>query len=191
MDRKRTNERGPVAWALALSAVAFAWLLAASPAWALGGHGSAELRFAQHSKGRTLSGQGVRVVPGAPGQKAGDFASLPISSLDFGTAPAAGSEASLAFKLGKKSVVLGGLRFDFAAGTLNGNLGGDDLAVFRIGAAASVNARAGKVALSEGSLRLTDAAAKALQQKLGLERALVSEGRGDALAHGSRRTRSG
>ena len=178
MDRKRLNEKGLVAWGLTVSAVAFVWLLAASPAWALSGGGSAELRFAQHDKGRTLSGQGVSVVPGAPGRKAGDFVSLPISSLEFGAAPAVGSEASLAFNRGKKSVVLGGLRFDLAAGTLNGKLGGSDLAVFRIAAAPGVNARAGTVALSEGSLRLTDAAAKALQQKLGLERALVRKGVG-------------
>lgn len=180
MDRKRMNERGLVTWGLTMSAVAFVWLLAAPLAWAVSGHGSAELRFAQHGKGRTLSGQGVSVIPGSPAQRAGDFVSLPISSLDFGTAPAAGSEASLVFKRGKKSVALGGLRFDLAAGTLNGKLGGTDLAVFRLGAVANVNARAGKVTLSEGSLRLTDAAAEALKQKLGLERALVRKGVGMA-----------
>jgi hypothetical protein len=164
--------------ALAGAAACALMLVAASSASALSGSGSAELRFAQHSKGRTLSGQGVSVTPGAPAQKIGGFVSLPISSLDFGPAPAAGTEASLVFKRGKRSIALTGLRIDLSGGTLNGKLGAADLPVFRLGAAAAVNPVSGKVALSEGSLRLTDAAAKELKRELGLDRALVRKGVG-------------
>jgi hypothetical protein len=178
MDRKRMNEKGLVAWGLALSAVAFVWLLAASPAWALSGGGSAELRLAQHDKGRTLSGQGVSVVAGSPAQKSGNLLSLPISTVELGAAPAAGSNGSLQFKRGKRAATLSGVRLDLAAGTLNGNLGGQELPVLKLGSPAQVNAVAGKLSLSEGSLRLTAEAAALLKQKLGLERALVHKGVG-------------
>jgi len=178
MDRKRINEKGLFAWGLTVSAVAFVWLLAAAPAWALSGGGSAELRLAQHDKGRTLSGQGVSIVAGSPAQQAGNLLSLPISTVELGAVPAAGSTGSLQFKRGKRVVTLSGVRLDLAAGTLNGNLGGQDLAVLKLGAQAQVNAATGKLSLSEGSLRLTAEAAALLKQKLGLERALVHKGVG-------------
>lgn len=178
MDRKRINEKGLFAWGLTVSAVAFVWLLAAAPAWALSGGGSAQLRLAQHDKGRTLSGQGVSIVAGSPAQKSGNLLSLPISTVELGAAPAASSNGSLQFKRGKRVVTLSGVRLDLAAGTLNGNLGGQDLAVLKLGAAAQVNAATGKLSLSEGSLRLTSEAAALLKQKLGLERALVNKGVG-------------
>jgi hypothetical protein len=178
MDRKRINEKGLFAWGLTVSAVAFVWLLAAAPAWALSGGGSAELRLAQHDKGRTLSGQGVSIVAGSPAQKSGNLLSLPISTVELGAAPAASSNGSLQFKRGKRAVTLSGVRLDLAAGTLNGNLGGQDLAVLKLGAATQVNAATGKLSLSGGSLRLTSEAAALLKQKLGLERALVNKGVG-------------
>jgi len=178
MNWKRLNARSPIAWALATGALACIWLLAASSAWAVSSHGTAELRLAQHGKGRTLSGQGVSVVPGSAAQKSGALLSLPISTLDFGAAPAAGSEGSLTFKRGKKAVGLSGLKFDLAAGTLNGKLGDKDLAVFRLGAPVNLNSTSGRVTLSEGSLLLTDAAARELRDELDLERALVRKGVG-------------
>lgn len=180
MDRKRLNERGergPIAWGL-IGAVAFVWLLAASPAWALNGQGSAELKVAQHDRGRTLSGQGVTVLAASPAQKTGSVLSLPISAVELGSAPAASSDGGLQFKRGNRSLLLSGIRLDLAAGTLGGKLGGDELAVFKLGAEPRVDAAAGSLSLSEGSLRLTADAAALLKQKLGLGRALRRDGVG-------------
>lgn len=175
---RRSEDRNWLAWGLAASALACIWLLAASPALALPGHGSAELRFAQHDKGRTLSGQGVKVIAGAPAGKSGDFLSLPISTVDLRGAGSAGSDGSLRFTQGKRSVALSGLRFDFGAGTLVGALDGKEIAVFGLGAAAGVDSTAGSVSLGGGKLRLTAEAATALKQKLGLGRALRRDGVG-------------
>lgn len=178
MDRMRVNERGLLAWGLALGALACVCLLAASPASAASGQGTAELRLAQHDKGRTLSGQGVGVVAGTPAQKTGNLLSLPISTVELGAAPAAGSDGWLQFKRGKRAVTLTGIRLDLAAGTLNGTAGGQALAVFKLGAAPQVDVAAGRLSLSEGSLRLTAEAASLLKQKLGLARALRPDGVG-------------
>jgi len=178
MDRKRLNERGTIALGIAICALACTWLLTASPALAASAHGSAELKLAQHDKGRSLSGQGVSILAGAPAQKTGALLSLPITSLELGAAPSAGSDGSISFKRGKRTVALTGVRLDLAAGTLNGSLDGEQLAVFRLGAPVSVNAATGTVSLVGGSLRLTSAAATALQEELGLERALLRNGIG-------------
>jgi hypothetical protein len=180
MDGNRVNQRR--SWlAGGVAAAAFAcvsvWLLAASPALAVPGHGSAELRLAQHDKGRTLSGQGVTVVAGSPAKQEGSFLSLPISSVEPGVA-AATSDGWLRFKQGKRGVTLSGLRFDLTAGTLNGKMGGEEIPVFWLGSPAQVNAMAGSVSLGGGKLRLTAEAATALKQELGLERALRRDGVG-------------
>lgn len=175
---RRSEDRNWLAWGLAASVLACIWLVAASAAVAATGHGSAELRLAQHGKGRTLSGQGVSVVVGSPAQQAGKVLTLPISSVELGTPAAATSDGWLRFKQGKRSVALNGLRFDLGAGTLSGKLGGKELAVFRLGAPAQVDAAAGSVSLAGGKLRLTAAAAGALKQRLGLERALLRKGVG-------------
>lgn len=180
MDRKRLNERGAIALGIAICALACAWLMTAPSARAASGHGSAELKLAQHDRGRTLSGQGVSILAGAPARKTGNLLSLPISSLELAAAPSAGSEGWIRFKRGKRAVLLSGIRLDLAAGTLNGNLGGRELAVFRLGAPVGVDAVAGTVALAGGGLRLTGAAATALREKLGLERALLRNGIGTA-----------
>jgi hypothetical protein len=178
MDGNRLNQgRNWLARGIAFSAFACIWLLAASPALAAPGHGSAEIHLAQHDKGRTLSGQGVKVVAGSPVQKAGNALTLPIVSVEPG-ATVATSDGWLRFKRGKRSVVLSTLRFDLSAGTLNGKLGGEELAVFRLGAPAQVDTPVGRVSLSEGRLRLTADAAAALERRLGLERALVRKGVG-------------
>ena len=170
------EKRKPNGWLLALMALGS--LLLAAPAQGAAGQGTADIRFAQHSKGRTLSGQGVKVIAGAPALKNGNLLSLPISTVETGATAAAGSDGWLRFKHGKRGVVFSSLRFDLSAGTLNGSLGGENIAVFRLGAPAQVDPATGKVALSGGNLRLTAEAAGALKQQLGLERALVRKGVG-------------
>lgn len=171
------EDRKWLARGLAASAFACVWLIAAPSAPAEPGHGSAEVRFAQHAKGRTLSGQGVKVVAGSPARQAGNVLTLPISSVEP-DATAATSEGWLRFKRGKRGMALSALRFDLAAGTLSGELGGREIAVFRLGAPAQVDAAAGSASLSGGKLRLTAKAARALKQRLGLERALARKGVG-------------
>lgn len=175
---RRSEDRNWLARGLAASALACVWLLAASSAMAASGHGSADIRLAQHDKGRTLSGQGVNVAAGSPAQKQGSALTIPISTVETGAAAAAGGDGWLRFKRGKRGVVLSPLRFDFTAGTLNGSLGGKDIPVFRLGTPAQVDSASGTVALSGGNLRLTAEAAAALKQQLGLERALVRKGVG-------------
>jgi hypothetical protein len=154
-------------------------LLSASSVAAAAGQGSAEMRFAQHGKGRSLSGQGVSILAGAPAQKQGNVLSLPITAVDSSAAAAAASaDGRLRFKRGKRVVALSALRFDLAAGTLEGKLAGDEVTVFRLGTAAQVDAGAGAVSLSGGALRLTAEAAAALKQRLGLEHALNRRGIG-------------
>jgi hypothetical protein len=177
MDRIRLVEvRMRMGWALALVAVA-SFSVAAS-AQAAAGQGAADIRLAQHGKGRTLSGQGVKVMAGAPALKNGNVLSLPISAVETGSPAGAGSDGWLRFKRGKRGVVLNSLRFDLGAGTLNGKLGGEDLAVFRLGTPAQVDPAGGKVSLSGANLRLTAEAADVLEQKLGLERSLARKGVG-------------
>jgi hypothetical protein len=177
MDRIRLVEvRMRMSWVVALVAVAS--LSVAASAQAAAGQGTADIRFAQHSKGRTLSGQGVKVIAGAPALKNGKILSLPISTVEAGAPAAAGSDGWLRFKRGKRGVVFTSLRFDLTAGTLNGSLGGESIAVFRLGAPAQVDPATGRVALSGGNLRLTAEAAGALKQQLGLERALARKGVG-------------
>lgn len=179
MDRIELMEkRNAVGLLLALAAAA-GLLFAAAPAGAASGQGSADIRFAQHAKGRTLSGQGVKIVAGSPARQAGNVLSLPINSLEPSAAAAsASSDGWLRFKRGKRGVVLSGLRFDLSARTLNGKLGDEELSVFRLGASAQVDAAAGKVSLSGGAMRLTAEAAGALKQRLGLKRSLVRKGVG-------------
>jgi hypothetical protein len=180
MDGNRVLEdRKWLAWGLAIGALACVWLVAApSSAPASAGHGSAEVRLAEHTKGRTLSGQGVKLIAGTPARQRGNFLTLPIASVETGAAAAAASDGWVRFKRGKKSVALSALRLDLAAGTLDGRLGDEDVAVFRLGAPAQVNPAAGSVSLPGGALRLTADAATILRQRLGLERALARKGVG-------------
>lgn len=170
------ERRNKVGGLLALTMAAS--LLLAAPGWAASGQGSADLLLAQHGKGRTLSGQGVKVTAGSPARQAGNALTLPISSVETGPAAAATSEGWLRFKRGKRGVVLTDLRFDFNAGTLSGRLGGTEIAVFHLGAPAQIDAAAGSVSLSGARLRLTAAAAGTLKRRLGLERALMRKGAG-------------
>jgi hypothetical protein len=150
----------------------------ATPASAAKGRGDAVIVAASHSKGRTLSGQGVKLIAGTGATSVDGKLTLPIAELNPGAQPSAQSNAALTFKRGKRSAALTGIHFNLAAGTLVGNLGGTEIPVFWLGAAPKVNSTAGSISLSEGPLRLTAEAATALKQKLGLERALVRKGVG-------------
>jgi hypothetical protein len=163
---------------IALVALAATAGALAIPASAASGQGTAAIVLAQHDKGRTLSGQGVKVLPGLPASKDGHTLTLPIAAVDAGANPTATGEGSLSFKRGKRSVDLTGLSFDLGAGTLSGKLGDEEIDVFKLGAAASVDAAAGSVALQEGKLRLTREAAKALKSALKLGRTPATRGVG-------------
>ena len=119
---------------LALSATAAMTAALTGPASAASGQGEATIVAANHSKGRTLSGQGVKLAagPGASGQ--GGRLSLPIAELTTGAQPAATSAGSLSFKRGKRSLALTAIRFDLGAGTLVGKLGDAEIPVFKLGA---------------------------------------------------------
>lgn len=168
MSRTKTLKRRAGAAIAALAATVAGAALLASPAAAASAGGEAFLKPAQHDKGRTLSGQGVAIVAGSGAGTANGMVSLPLSSLDGTTA---GTSASLSFERGKRSLALTGISFDLANGTLNGTLGGQQLAVFKLGGA--VTAHPGGFSLQGGKLSLTGPAAAALKQRLGLQRALV------------------
>jgi Htaa len=178
MDRIQLMEKRRATGLMLALVTLGSMLLAVAPAGAASGQGNADIRLAQHEKGRTLSGQGVKVIAGAPALKNGSILSLPISTVETGASASAGSAGWLRFKRGKRGLVLSSLRFDLTAGTLNGSLGGKDIAVFRLGAPAQIDTAAGKVVLSGGNLRLTAEAASALKQQLGLKRALTRKGVG-------------
>jgi Htaa len=167
---------GRALFALAMAVAAVTAL--ATPALASSGQGSATIKFAGHAKGRTLSGQGVTVSPEAPATRGDGTVILPISDVDPGAKPAAAVDGSLKFKRGKRSVRLSGLRLDLVEGALTGRLGKAEIPVFMLGATPNVNDETGAIALDAGKLRLTGEAAKALKEKLGLERALVRKGVG-------------
>lgn len=150
----------------------------AAPAGAYKGQGEAVIVAAEHAKGRTLSGQGVKLAAGPGASAQNGKLTLPIAELNPLSRPSAQSGAGLAFKRGKRSVALTGARFDIARGALVGKLGGTEIQVFRLGAAAKVDAGAGTISLGEGKLRLTAAAADLLEEELGLKRALVHKGVG-------------
>jgi hypothetical protein len=152
----------------------------AGPAAAATAQGSAAMILASHAKGRTLSGQGVKVTAGSPATQNGRTLSLPISAVDPGSGASATAGGSLQFKQGKRVVTLSELRFDFAAGTLKGKVGGEEISFFRLGAGAILNSSTGAATLVDAKLRLTADAAEALQQKLALERALRRDGVGMA-----------
>src|ERR1044072_4093009 len=164
---------------VALAALA-ATALVAAPAQAAGGKGSAELVLAQHEERGAVSGQGANFLAGAPGPKAKNIVSLPISNVDPNAPAAATAEGSLSFKRGKEAVGLTGIRILLRAGTISGSLGGEQLDVFRFAGGATANASSGAVGLVDGKLRLTEDAAKELQESLGLARALRHDGVGMA-----------
>lgn len=150
----------------------------AAPASAADGQGQAVIAAANHSKGRTLSGQGVKLIAAAGGAGAANKLTLPIAQLNPGARPSAQTSAGLAFKKGKAAAALTDIRFDLTAGTVVGKLDGVELPVFWLGAAPQINSTTGSISLSQGKLRLTAEAAAALKSELGLDRALVHKGVG-------------
>ncbi len=163
---------------IALAALVAATVAMAAPASAATGQGTAAIGLAEHSKGRTLSGQGVKILAGSPATRTGNTLNLPISAVDPGAEAAATAGGWLRFKRGKRGVTLTDLRFDLTAGTLRGELGDEEIAVFELGGAAAVNSSNGSVALDGGKLRLTKIAALALRDELRLARALKRSGIG-------------
>jgi Htaa protein len=177
MNRKRRSRTAICLSGMAATMAAAA--LHAAPALATAGSGQAAINVASHSKGRTLSGQGVKLIAGEGATGKAGKLSLPIDELNPGTAnPTAQSTGALRFKRGKRTLALTGIHFDFVAGALAGKLGGTEMPVFTLGTPPTVNSIAGSIALSEGKLALTADAAKAIKQKLGLAKALRSDGVG-------------
>ncbi|HEX6752567.1 MAG TPA: HtaA domain-containing protein [Solirubrobacterales bacterium] len=165
------------------AAVALAVLVASTAAMAASasaapGQGTAAIGLAEHGKGRTLSGQGVKVLAGSPATRTGNDLSLPISAVDPGAEANATADGWLRFKRGKKGATLTGLRFDLAAETLSGKLDDEEIAVFKLGGTTVVDSSTGNIALNGGKLRLTAIAALALRDKLRLPRALKRSGVG-------------
>lgn len=180
MRRHRTTRRAVARGLAAAMAIAGIAAVSAGPAAAATAKGSAAMILADHAKGRTLSGQGVKVIAGIPATQDGRKLSLPISAVDPDTGASATAEGWLQFKQGKRAVALSNLRFDFAAGTLKGKLGGEEISVFNLGSGAILNATTGAATLVDAKLRLTADAAEVLQQKLDLARALRRDGVGMA-----------
>lgn len=164
---------------LALFATCALGALVAAPAGAFSASGDAVLVPASHDKGRTLSGQGVKLVAGNGGSSQGGKLTLPVAEVNpVGAQPTATSSASLAFKKGKASVAFGDVRFDLSAGTIVGKLAGVETAIFRVEGAPQVNPITGAVSLNEGKLRLIGTTAKSLRDDLNLDRALNPKGVG-------------
>ncbi len=174
-NRSSASRRAAVAGVLALVAISAAvW---ATPAGAVSASGKAVIITAEHDRGRTLSGQGGQLVAGEGTTLEGGKLTLPVPEVDPAKSTA-GHSGNLAFRKGSRGVALAGVHFNFAAGTLDGLLGGEEMAVFKLGAQPNVNPVTGSVSLSEGELRLTADAAKVVRTKLGLKRALRRNGIG-------------
>lgn len=177
MRSNRTAASRKVALAGALALVAICSAAFAAPARAATGSGHAVILTAEHDRGRSLSAQGGKLIAGKGTSLEDGKLTLPLPEVDPGEA-SAGQAGNLAFRKGKRGVALAGIHFDFAADTLNGLLGGQEMAVFTLGAAPVVDPVSGAVSLSEGELRLTADAAKIVRKKLGLKRALRHNGIG-------------
>lgn len=167
-----------VAGLLALGAIVALFAATAAPVEAYKGQGDAVIAAAKHAKGRTLSGQGVKLLAGPGATAQNGKLSLPIAELNPVSQPSAQTAAALTFKQGKRSVALTGIHFNLTKGVLSGQLGGAALDVFWLGAAPQVNPTNGTIALSGGKLQLTAAAADVLEDELGLKRALIRKGVG-------------
>lgn len=168
---------------LALAALVLASTLLPMPARAAKASGEAVIVLAKHDRGRTLSGQGVKVLPGGPGTQADRTLGLPISAVGFldpGGIASAGSDGWLRFKKGKRSLPLSEISFNLSAGTVSGKLGDEKIDVFKVNGPASANRSSGNVTLDGGKLTLTAGAASALKEALGLKRALRRNGVGMA-----------
>jgi Htaa len=164
---------------LALGATCALGAVIAAPAGAFHASGDAVVVSASHDSGRTLSGQGVKLVAGNGGSSQANKLTLPVADVNpLGTQPTATSAASLIFKKGKASVAFSDVRFNLSAGTIAGKLAGTETSIFRVEGAPQVNAITGAVSLSAGKLRLIGTTAQNLRSELDLERALNPKGVG-------------
>ena len=177
MRSNRPNASRKVALAGVLALVAISAAVWAAPASAASASGSAVILTAKHDRGRTLSGQGGKLVAGEGTTLEDGKLTLPVPEVDPANSTA-GHSGNLAFRKGSRGVALAGIHFNFTAGTLDGLLGGQEMAVFKLGGQANVNPVTGAVSLNEGELRLTADAAKVVRKKLGLKRALRHNGIG-------------
>lgn len=164
---------------LALAATCALGAVLAAPAGAFSATGNAVFVTASHDQGRTLSGQGVKLLVGNGGSAQGNKLTLPVAEVNpVGTQPSATSLASLTFKKGKASVVFSDVRFNLSAGTIAGKLAGTETSIFRVEGAPQVNSGSGAISLSAGKLRLIGTTAQNLKTELALERALNPKGVG-------------
>jgi hypothetical protein len=164
---------------LALVATCALGALIAAPAGAFSATGSAVFVPANHDKGRTLSGQNVKLLVGNGGSSQDNKLTLPVAEVNpVGSQPTATSAASLTFKKGKASVVFSDVRFNLSAATIAGKLAGTETSIFRVEGAPQVNPVTGAVSLAAGKLRLIGTTAQNLKAELNLERALNPKGVG-------------
>jgi hypothetical protein len=164
---------------LALVATCALGAVLAAPAGAFSATGNAVFVTASHDQGRTLSGQGVKLLVGNGGSAQANKLTLPVAEVNpIGGQPSATSAASLTFKKGSDSVVFSDVRFNLSAGTIAGKLAGTETSIFRVEGAPQVNSGSGAVSLSGGKLRLIGTTAKNLKADLDLERALNPKGVG-------------
>jgi hypothetical protein len=164
---------------LALAATCALGAVLAAPAGAFSATGNAVFVTASHDQGRTLSGQGVKLLVGNGGSAQANKLTLPVAEVNpIGSQPSAASAASLTFRKGSDSVVFSDVRFNLSAGTIAGKLAGTETSIFRVEGSPQVNSGSGAVALSGGKLRLIGTTAKNLKADLDLERALNPKGVG-------------
>lgn len=163
---------------LALAAAVALTAAFAAPASAVKGQGNAVIVAAQHDKGRTLSGQGVKLSL-TGGTVEGNKLTVPIAEVNpAGPKPSATSSAILSFSKSKKAADFADLHFNLSAGTLDGKYEGAEVPIFRVEGAPQVNSVSGAVSLDAGKLRLIDGAANAIADDLDLARKLNRKGIG-------------
>jgi hypothetical protein len=165
---------------LALAATALAGTALASPVSAAPATGDTAIRLAEHDRGRTLSGQGVRVVAKGAATESGSILTLPIAAVESGNPASATPPADswLRFERGGRGVALTDLELDLSKGQLTGKLAGKQMAVFWLGADPVVDSATGTLRMQAGDLVLIRAAANLLGDRLDLDRSLRGDGVG-------------
>lgn len=182
MSRKRTSLGRGSATLAVLGLVAAGAALFAAPAGATQSTGNAEVITAKHDRGRTLSGQGGKLLPAAGSSVEDGKLTVPVAEFDPATG-FVGQAGKLRFRKGKRGVALTDVHFDLAAWTLTGKLGGEEMTVFNLAAQPEIDPVAGTGTVVEGPLRFTREAAKVVRKKLGLKRALRHNGVGTIWLH--------
>jgi hypothetical protein len=177
MSRKRASlSRSGTALAV-LGLVAICAAVLAAPAGAAESIGNAEIITADHDRGRTLSGQGGKLLSASGSSVENGKLTVPAVQYDPSTGIVS-ETGNLRFRKGKRGVALTGIEIDLAARTLKGKLAGTPMTVFRLSGEPVLDTAAGTATLTESVLRLTPDAAKIVGKKLGLKRALRHNGVG-------------